>query len=120
MDYYKIHPNNNKGIAIVVEADGPVSDTSAQRGLVKIIDQTGNIVNEVEMRFVQIEKGDRKGNVVGVAVWDGKNTANRTVGASTYLALVEVEIQYDYPGSKPISGNQRKIIAVTSSGKVLE
>jgi hypothetical protein len=120
--YYQLEDKPNRGIAIVVEIDGPISKTDLhkQRGAVKIIDQTGNLVNDVEMNFIEIKEGARKGSVVGVSVWDGKNTLGRTVGASTYLSLVEVEIQYEYKNSSPVPSSQRKIIAVTSSGNVLQ
>jgi hypothetical protein len=88
--------NKDRGLAFIVEAGGPVSDTSLQRGSVTIFDQLGNAVSDrIEMDFIVLKQGDRQGTVAGTAVWDAKNRSGRTVGAGAYLAIVEIEIKFD-------------------------
>jgi hypothetical protein len=95
-NYYGI-PQGSKGVAIILEAKGSISDISAQKGKVRIIDKTGNVVRDLEqMKFDYTPKG----SVAGVAIWDGKNHAGRTVGPASYLALVEVEVVFDDRPSK--------------------
>jgi hypothetical protein len=115
LDYYGIS-ESAKGVAIVLEAKGPITDPNLQRGMVKIIDNTGNAVTEeMEMKFVITPQG----TVSGVAVWDGKNRSGRTVGAATYLALVQVEVKFDDREATE-SRAYRKVIAVTTAKDVLE
>jgi hypothetical protein len=121
MEYYNIPESKNKGVALVLEAKGPLStDLSKHQGFIKVIDQTGNgVTEEIPMVFTTIADGERQGNVVGVAVWDGKNTSGRNVGASTYLALVQVEVQFDDRDGKEVRA-YRKVIAVTTANEVLK
>lgn len=114
MEYYGIE-GQDKGVAIVLEAKGPVTSLD-QRGVVKVIDQLGNAVtDEMEMKFVMTKRG----TVAGVVVWDGKNKVGRNVGASTYLAIVEVEVKFDDRDAKE-ARSYRKIIAVTTAKDVLQ
>jgi hypothetical protein len=115
-DYYKIPSSMRKGVAIVLEAKGPITDVSLQKGVVKIIDQTGNLVtDEISMKFDMTDRG----TVAGVAVWDGKNRSGRTIGAATYLAIVEVEVKFDDRDAKE-SRAYRRAIMVTSGGDALK
>jgi hypothetical protein len=112
LDYYGIK-KADKGVAIILEAKGPMTDMGAQKGTVKIIDQIGNLVaGNIEMEF----NPTRTGTVAGVAVWNAKNTKGRTVSAATYLAIVEVEVKFD---GKSLSESYvyRKAIMVTLSSK---
>ncbi|MDR0304226.1 MAG: hypothetical protein LBH98_05580 [Chitinispirillales bacterium] len=112
VEYYKIQ-DNDKGVAVVIEAKGPISSPSNLQGYMKILDQTGNAVTQdIKIEPSVITEGDRKGNVVGVAVWDGKNTSGRNAGAGTYLALIQVEVQFDDREGKEVR-TYRKIIAVS-------
>ncbi|MCL2845724.1 MAG: hypothetical protein FWE23_09815 [Chitinivibrionia bacterium] len=114
--YYQI-PIGTQGVALIVEAMGPVHPNHYNnRGTMRIINNVGNVVREnVEMRFVVIQDGDRAGNVVGVAVWDGKNDAGRFVGAATYLALIDVSVQF-YDRPSPVRREFRRQISVSSAG----
>ncbi|MCL1947331.1 MAG: hypothetical protein FWF51_09335 [Chitinivibrionia bacterium] len=120
LKYYGLENESEmqKGVAIVVEAKGPLKE-GANSGYIKIIDQTGNAVTEkIAFKF---HTNKEEGKVVGAAVWNGKNTAGRTVGASTYLALYEISIVF-YDGKNEIPDNTRgqKIIQVISGGKAID
>ncbi|MDR0304340.1 MAG: hypothetical protein LBH98_06185 [Chitinispirillales bacterium] len=107
-EFYNIAPGS-KGVAIILEMKGCVSNLNTQRGVVRIVDQTGNTVSDdIPMKF-DITKN---GSVAGVCVWDGKNNRGRTVGAASYLALVEAEVDFDDRPSKE-KRQYRKTIAVT-------
>jgi hypothetical protein len=114
--YYQI-PIGTQGVALIVEAMGPVHPNHYNnRGTMRIIDNIGNVVREnVEMKFVVIQDGDRAGNVVGVAVWDGKNESGRFVGAASYLALIDVSVQF-YDRPSPVRRDFRRQISVSSAG----
>ncbi|MCL2845725.1 MAG: hypothetical protein FWE23_09820 [Chitinivibrionia bacterium] len=114
--HYQI-PIGTRGVALIVEAMGPVRPNHYNnRGTMRIINSVGNVVREnIEMKFVVIQDGDRAGNVVGVAVWDGKNDAGRFVAAATYLALIDVSVQF-YDRPSPVRREFRRQISVSSAG----
>jgi hypothetical protein len=91
--YYKI-PQGTKGTAIIFELkgadmpDGPL----VKKDAVKIFDKVGNLVNKIDMKF-DYDNGKSK-KVAGVAVWDGKNSKSRVVGAGLYKVVVEVEADF--------------------------
>ncbi|MCL1946650.1 MAG: hypothetical protein FWF51_05790 [Chitinivibrionia bacterium] len=114
LNYYGIKGDDMKrGVAVIVEAKGPISKIE---GSMKVIDQTGNAVIE-NINFTPVTVGE--GRLVAYAIWNGKNTAGRTVGASTYLALVEGNVVFDEGGGKgnTESIKERKIIVVKQGGK---
>jgi hypothetical protein len=108
INHYKMYDNKDKGVAIIVEAKGPVSNLEIQSGNVRIFDQIGNAVSEqMPMNFVV----SNKGAVSGVAVWDAKNEKGRNVGAGTYLAVVNVSMVF-YDRSSRVERSYRKMIQV--------
>jgi hypothetical protein len=115
MQQYDIPADMSRGVALVVVATGPVSQ-SGNSGSIRIIDNIGNVVREnVEMRFVVVKEGIHEGKTVGVAVWDGKNEWDRLVGAASYLALIDVSVVFT-DRANPVTRQFRQLISVRSSG----
>ena len=107
--FYNIPSHLDKGVAVVLDARGPINPDK-QRVVVKILDQTGNAVtDDIEMTFRFTDRG----TVSGVAVWNGKNRSGRTVGASSYLALISGEVIFDDGQTKPV-GPFKRVIVVSS------
>lgn len=107
-DCYKI--TEKKGIAIVVEATGPVSINGDHNATLRVLDALGNIVRD---DIVMSNFGFAcNGKFYGAVVWDGKNNKGRNVGAGAYLGLIQVEIMFDDPAAPLEARTIRKTLGV--------
>ena len=104
-----IHPQpariGRDSVRVVLDIKGAVSKTEQQKAQVLIVDQLGNVV----MDSRKMEFGAISGGLRAEVVWDGKNRAKRTVGAGIYLAIVEVEIEFDDRPNKEVRVYRRPV-----------
>lgn len=80
------------GLAFVVTAGREV-DSSSFIGRMVIFDAVGNmIVNDIFFEWVTSASINDTYSGVGIAIWDGCNRSGRVVGASAYMAYIEITI----------------------------
>lgn len=79
---------DNKGAAIILLFDREI-DEYQSTGRIRVFDAVGNSITN----YIPIQFGtNTDGQDIGVCVWNGRNTANRIVGPSSYVVYIEVHI----------------------------
>ena len=99
-----------RGMAFILEAGAELSEDLTQHsGRIAILDQTGNLVNELDMVFLPHPK--KQGVITGIALWDCTNMNGRLIAPQNYIAVIEINVVLE-EAQTTVSRTYRKSIGV--------